>query len=211
VAEHTGWAHLVCVAAGDGVPAVIERRRVALIERGLPTQPYEHESAALREDDAKALVERVRRSIAIHTAGALQRVVTELAPTHTVVALAIRKPPFSRLPGSVAAVRTSHRLLCCADGMLYQLAICRAARRLGLDVQLCRRGDETSRAAQVLGVAPGEIEEFVTRSGRPAGPPWTQEHRRAYAAGIAALAPHARKRLALPGTSGTRPPLATRG
>jgi len=37
VAEHTGWAHLVCVAARGNVPAVIARRRVALIDQGLPT------------------------------------------------------------------------------------------------------------------------------------------------------------------------------
>jgi hypothetical protein len=211
VAEHTGWAHLVCVAAGDGVPSVIERRRVVLIERGLPTQPYEHGSTAMREDEAQSLVEQVRRSIATHTAGALHRVVTELASTCTVVTLAIRKPPFPRLPKSIAAVRASYSLLCAADGMLYQLAICRAARKLGLDVQLCRRGDETSRAAQILGVTPGEIEEFITRTGRPTGPPWTQEHRRAYAAGIAALAPHARGRLTLSATIGTRRPPAGRG
>jgi hypothetical protein len=86
--------------------------------------------------------------------------------------------------------------------MLYQLAICRAARQLGLEVQLCRRGDETARAAQSLSVTPGEVEKFVTGRGRPAGPPWAQEHRRAYAAGIAALAPHARERLRLPATTG---------
>ena len=39
VAEHTGWAHLVCVAAHGRMPAVIERRRVTLIDPGLPTQP----------------------------------------------------------------------------------------------------------------------------------------------------------------------------
>ena len=198
VADHTGWAHLICVSAADGVPSVIERRRVALIERGLPTQPYDPGSTAMREDEAHALIARVRRSIATHTEGVLHRVVTELASTCTVVALAIRKPPFPRLPKSVAAVRASYPLLCAADGMLYQLAICRAAGRLGLDVQLYRRGDETSRAAEILGVTPGEIEEFVTRTGRPAGPPWTQEHRRAYAAGIAALAAHGRARLRLP-------------
>ena len=86
--------------------------------------------------------------------------------------------------------------------MLYQLAICHAATQLGLEVQLCRRGDETARAALSLNVTPREVEEFVIGSGRPAGPPWTQEHRRAYAAGIAALAPHARKRLRLSATTG---------
>ena len=197
VAEHTGWAHLVCVAAPGLVPAVVARKRVTLIDSGLPRQPYEHESTAMREDEAEALVAQVRRSIAARTSDALTRVVTELAPSNTVVALAIRKPPFARLPETVAAVRASYRLQCAADGMLYQLAICRAARQLGLDVQLYRRGDESSRAAEILGATPGEIEEFVTRSGRPAGPPWTQEHRRAFAAGIAALAPHARGRLDL--------------
>jgi hypothetical protein len=195
VAEHTGWAHLVCVAAPGQVPAVVERRRVALIDPGFPTQPYEHDSTAMTEDAANALITQVRRSIEARTGDALTRLVTELAPSYAVVALAIRKPPFADLPGSVAAVRKSYPLQCAADGMLYQLAICRAARQLDLEVQMCRRGDENARAAEHLGVTPGEVEEFVSRSGRPAGPPWTQEHRRAYAAGLAVLAAHTRRRL----------------
>ena len=195
VAEHTGWAHLVCVAAPGRAPAVVARRRVTLIDPGLPTLPYEHESVGMKEDEANALIARVRRSIAARTALALQRVVTELSPTCAAVALAIREPPFPGLPGTVAAVRQSYRLQCSADGMLYQLALCRAARKLGLDVRMCRRGEETSLAARQLGVTLQEIEDFVSRSGRPAGPPWTQEHRRAYAAGIAALAAHTRGRL----------------
>ena len=31
VVDHAGWAHLVCVAAPDGVPAVVERRRATTI------------------------------------------------------------------------------------------------------------------------------------------------------------------------------------
>ena len=181
VAEHSGWAHLVCVAASGPVPAVIARRRVTLIDPGLPKMPYEHESVGMKEDEANALIARVRRSIAARTTLALQRVVTDLSPTYAAVALAIRKPPFPELPRTVPAVRQSYRLQCAADGMLYQLAICRAARQLGLDVQMCRRGEETSLAAEQLGVTLREVEDFVSRSGRPAGPPWTQEHRRAYA------------------------------
>jgi hypothetical protein len=195
VAEHSGWAHLICVAASGLVPVVIARWRVTLIDPGLPTMPYEHESVGMMEDEANALIARVRRSIAARTTLALQRVVTELSPAYAAVALAIRKPPFAELPATVPAVRQSYRLQCAADGMLYQLAICRAARQLGLDVHLCRRGEETSRAAQQLGVTLHEVEEFVSDAGRPVGPPWTQEHRRAYAAGIAVLAAHARRPL----------------
>ena len=128
---------------------------------------------------------------------ALERLVGELAPVSPVVALAIREPPFPSIPTSVAAVHASYQLRCSADGMMYQQAICRAASRLRLAVQLCKRGEESARAAEQLGVTPGDVEDFVARSGRPAGPPWTEEHRRAFAAGIAALAPHVRGRLSL--------------
>jgi len=198
VAEHAGWAHVICVAASGLVPVVIARRRVTLIDPGLPKMPYEHESVGMTEPEADALIARVRRSIAARTTLALQRVATELSPTYAAVALAIRKPSFPELPGTVGAVRKSYRLQCAADGMLYQLAICHAARQLGLEVQLCRRGDEAARAAQQLGVTAAEIDEFVSRTGRPAGPPWAQEHRRAYAAGIAVLAAHLRGRLRIP-------------
>ena len=117
----------------------------------------------------------------------------ELSHEHPVRTLTIRKPPFPKLPASVAEVHASYRLLSSADGMLYNLAICEAATRHGLDVVSCRRGDEVDLAAAALGVSPAAVDEFLTGAGRPAGPPWTVEHRRAYAAGIAALTPHVRR------------------
>src|SRR5258708_9227314 len=120
VAEHTGWAHLLCVAARDHVPAVVERRRVALIDKGLPTLPYEHETTAMREDEANAVIAAVRRSIAARTSDALRRVVSQVAPAHTVLAIAIREPPLDVPPPSVAAVTAADRFLSSADGMLSQ-------------------------------------------------------------------------------------------
>ena len=195
VADHAGWAHFVCVAPESNVPAVIERRRVATIGDGLPTMPYHHEALGLPDDEANALIARVRRSIAGCTSCALRQVATDLAPSYRVVALAIREPPFPELPDTVAMVRQSYQLQCAADGMMYQLAMCRAARDIGLEVDLCRRGEETARAAARLGVHPRDMESFVKVTGRPLGPPWAEEHRRAYAAGIAALAARARRHL----------------
>jgi hypothetical protein len=140
------------------------------------------------------LIARVRRSIATSTSRALRRVVTDLAPTHPVVALAIREPPFAELPDTVAVVRQSYRLQCAADGMMYQLAVCGAARALGLEVHECRRGEEAARAAERLGVTADAVESFVSSTARPAGPAWTEEHRRAFAAGIAVLASRAHRR-----------------
>lgn len=187
-AEHAGWANIVCVSAPGSVPAVVERRRVKTIDSGLPTMPYHHESLKMRVDAANALIARVRRSIAECTSRALHEIVTDLSPAYPVVALAIREPPFAELPNTVAVVRQSYQLQCAADGMMYQLALCRAARDLGLEVHQFRRGQEAATAAARLEVHPDDVESFVGGTGRPAGPPWTQEHRRAYAASIAVLA-----------------------
>ncbi len=100
----------------------------------------------------------------------------------------MRTPPFDTLPPTVAAVHASYPLLCAADGLLYHSAIRDAATRHGLASELCRRGEEIQLAAAALGVAPEAVEAFVTGPGRPPGPPWTAEHRRGYAAAIAALA-----------------------
>jgi len=194
-ADHAGWAQVVCVAAPGHVPSVIERRRVATIGAGLPTMPYHHESLALSVGDANALIARVRRSVAACTSRAFREMVADLAPAYRVVALAIREPAFPDLPDTVAIVRQSYQLQCAADGLMYQLALCNAASDLGVEVHQCRRGEEIARAAASLQVAVREMESFVTVAGRPPGPPWTEEHRRAYAAGIAVLAAGERLKL----------------
>jgi hypothetical protein len=188
VADHAGWAHIVVTAAPDGVPAVIERRRITLIDAGLPTMPYHHESLGMTEEDANALIARVRNSIGLCASRALRKVIADLASACDIRVLAIREPQFSALPDSVVAVRQSYQLQCAADGMMYQFAVRGAADDLGLAVQLCRRGEEVALAAARLGVPAAEVEKFVDRRGRPPGAPWTAEHRRAFAAGIAALA-----------------------
>jgi hypothetical protein len=106
------------VAAESNVPAVIERRRVAIIDDGLPAMPYDHESLGMREDEANALIARVRWSIAGRPSRALRQVVADLAPSYRVVALAIREPPFPELPDTVAVLRQSYQLQCAADGRI---------------------------------------------------------------------------------------------
>lgn len=191
VADHTGWAHAVCVVLRGPVPVVIDRRRIPLIDDGLPTMPYHHETVGMREAEANALIARVRQSVEARTARELSRLVADLTSACRVVALAVREPPYASLPATVADVRASYALQNAADGVMYHQALCRAARDLGLDVHAVRRKDEMPRAAERLGVTVQQIDDFVSRTGRPEGPPWTQEHRSGYAAALAALAAYA--------------------
>ena len=53
VADHSGWAVCVTVAASRGLPVVVDRRRIELIEPDVPTQPYHHETVGMRLAEAE--------------------------------------------------------------------------------------------------------------------------------------------------------------
>ena len=187
VADHNGWAILVTAAAVNGQPTVVDRRRVPLVEKGVPSQPYHHETLALKDADAEQLLGRVERSVAACTTLAFDRLSADLRPRYRVSSIAIRHPPLPRLPATVAEVHRSYYTLCRADGMLYHLAICTAARRRHWKVQLHHRGEELARAAEALHASTDEVERFVNGLRQTLKPPWTAEYRHAFAAAIAAL------------------------
>lgn len=63
VADHNGWAECVTVAASRGVPVVVDRRRLELIEPGIPSMPYHHETLTMPRPEGERLVARVRESV----------------------------------------------------------------------------------------------------------------------------------------------------
>ena len=194
VADHNGWAMLVSVAAIDGHPTVIDRRRVELIEKGLPSQPYHHETTALAETEAEQLVRKVKRSVAASTALALDRLSSDLSPQYRVSSITIRQPPLDDLPATVAEAHRSYYVFCRADGMLYHSAVVSAARERGWDPLLHRRGEELAKAAETLGVSVDDVERFINDLRSTLKSPWTAEHRHAFAAAIAGLGKQSRLR-----------------
>jgi hypothetical protein len=187
VADHNGWAVLVSAAAVNGEPAVVDRRRVRLIEDGVPSQPYHHETLTLGDAEAEQLLRRVRRSIAACTALALDHLSADLAPRYRVSALTIRQPPLAHLPATVGEVHRSYFVQCRADGMLYHSAICEAARQRDWKLVLHRRGEELAKAAEAVQANTREVERFIDDLRQTLKPPWTAEHRHAFAAAIGIL------------------------
>ena len=187
VADHNGWAILVSAAAVNGEPTVVDRRRVTLIEKGVPSQPYHHETLALSDAEAEQLLRKVKRSIASCTALAFDRLAADLSPQYRVAAITIRQPPLPLLPATVEEVHRSYHALCRADGMLYHSAICTAARQRDWKVVLHRRGEELAKAAEALQASTQDVERFMRDLRQTLKPPWTAEHRHAFAAAIGAL------------------------
>jgi hypothetical protein len=198
VADHNGWANLVSVAAPDGQPIVVDRRRVLLVEKNVPSQPYHHETLALPDAASEQLLRTVERSIEGCATLAFERLSSDLSPRYCVSSIAIRHPPLPRLPPTVAEVHASYYTQCRADGMLYHLVICEAARRRRWEVHLHHRGEELAKAAEALGATPDAVEEFVDGLRHELKPPWTAEYRHAFAAAIATLKTHSTGTLKLP-------------
>jgi hypothetical protein len=195
VADHNGWAILVSAAAVNGAPTVVDRRRVMLVAKGVPSQPYHHETLALTDEASEQLLRKVERSIAACTALAFDRLATDLWPQYRVSSITIRQPPLAHLPATVAEVHRSYHTLCRADGMLYHSAICAAARQRDWAVVLHRRGEELATAADALQASTHEVERFMNELRQTLRPPWTAEHRHAFAAAIGGLRKQSRLRV----------------
>jgi hypothetical protein len=187
IADHSGWAVCVTVAAAHGLPVVVDRRRVELIEPGLPSQPYHHETVRMPAVEAEALVQDVRRSV-MRTAIAGLRALCEDVRPHRVAAITLRTPPLPYVPVTVAQAHASYHVMCRADGMMYHDALCTAGGRLNLAVELHDRGTELARAAARLAIGEDALERFLGDAGRALGPPWQKEQRLAAASALAALA-----------------------
>jgi hypothetical protein len=192
VADHSGWAVCVTVAASRGSPVVVDRRRVDLIEPGVPSQPYHHETLGMPLPDAEKLVVRVRESVMRTTRARLSELRDELAPLYSIAAMTLRNPTLASAPVTVAEAHKSYPVMCRADAMMYHDALCTAARHLRMAVELHDRGEEVVRAADRIGVTPGEVEHFLQTAGESLGPPWRTEHRLAAAAAMGVLADRVR-------------------
>src|SRR5580700_3060488 len=162
VADHTGWAALVCVSVRDGSPEVIDRRRVELIEPELPKHPYEHETAGMNAAEAERLVQEVRDSAAHSAERALSRLQSSLGTAREILSIALRTAPLPRFPGSVAEVHASWHVTVRADAMLYHDALCTSARSLGIRVDTFARGEERRCAAEATSTMAERLDRFLS-------------------------------------------------
>ena len=190
VAEHGNSAVLVTLARGG---EFLDRRRIDLTDRGLPTHPHHHEGSwamgrylnipgarVLSLAEAVALVERVRVSAA---RGAREGLTALAAVVPVPIAsIAIRICP--TLPPTTEERIADNRAQTCADSVMYREALAIAAEARGWSVHWYDRERVFLDAAAALDRA--DIDPFLARLGRSIGPPWQAKHKLAAAAAIAA-------------------------
>ncbi|MGH8997199.1 MAG: hypothetical protein ACRDYB_14405 [Acidimicrobiales bacterium] len=176
IAHHLGWA--VAVTASDD-HRVIDRRRVELIEAGLPTAPVEHESKQLDDDATAALVAKVRASVVRASSAALDELASALP--EPIVSMSLRTWPLDFPVDIRAQRRTPYASR--ADSVMYVQILAELAHARGWALHLYDAKDVEGQAIRAL----GERADDVLRGPRATfGPPWAKDHRMALAATVMA-------------------------
>ncbi len=175
VSDHAGWAVVVCA---DDAGAFVDRRRIDLVDEGVPVMPHHHDGQKLPIDEAVALVERVQASAAQVSALRLDELANSV---DGIVGIALRECP--PLPDTIAERITNYRAMCVADWVMYRQALAAAAVARGWSVSWYSTADVATQAAQALGVA--TIDTLLNDVKAAVGPPWQKDHRLAMAAAIA--------------------------
>jgi hypothetical protein len=183
IAHHLGWAVAVTASSDH---EVVDRRRMELIEPGLPSAPIHHEggphllhrTGEPLDDDALAkLVSDVRASVMRATSAALDELAAALA--EPIASISVRAWP-TDFPEEIAVQRRvpyESR----ADSVMYCQILAELARQRGWNVSLYDAKHVEDDAIRVL----GERADDVLRSPRATlGPPWSKDHRMALAATI---------------------------
>jgi hypothetical protein len=178
ISDHGGWAVLV-TAASDG--ALLDRRRVDLVDQDLPKIPHHSEGQTLPIDEAVALVERVRVSAERHATLCLETVA--LSVPGRILGIALRQCP--PLPPSIAERIQDYKAPNVADWVMYRKALAAAAEARGWAVHWYDAKKVFDRASEALRIQ--DLEAHFLQLRRSIGPPWSQDHKLAMAAAVVAL------------------------
>ncbi len=174
IADHLGWA--VAVTASDD-HAVVDRRRIALVEPGVTEAPIHYESARLDVAATAALVAQVRASAARAAAAAFDEIGAAVGVPIVSISLRTWPPDF---PEDIAVQRRvpwEAR----ADAVMYRQILAELADRRGWEVHLYDAKAVEGQAARMLAE---RAEEILHGPRARLGPPWARDHRTALAAAI---------------------------
>jgi hypothetical protein len=176
IADHLGWAVAVTAAADH---AVVDRRRIELVEPGVSAAPIHYESARLDVAATAALVAIVRASVVRACSVALDDLAGSLPAPVVSISLRFWPPDF---PDDIAVQRRSP-YEARADAIMYRHALAELAHARGWEVHCYDAKDVEAQAAGRLGEHAGDVLHGPRAT---LGPPWTKDHRVALAATVMA-------------------------
>ena len=174
IADHLGWAVAVTASADH---EVVDRRRIELVEPGLPAAPIHYEGWRLDVAATVALVAKVRASVVRATSAALDEIATALPEPVLSISLRAWPPNF---PDDIAVQRRVP-YEARADAIMYRQVLSELAHAREWEVHLYDAKAVEGQAVRILGE---RADEVLLGPRATLGPPWAKDHRVALAATI---------------------------
>jgi hypothetical protein len=174
IADHLGWA--VAVTATDD-HEVVDRRRVELVEPGLPAAPIHYEGHRLGVAATAALVEKVRASVLRTSSVALDEIAAALP--RPVESISLRAWP-ADFPEDIEVQRRAP-YEARVDAIMYRRILTELAQARGWAVRFYVAKEVVLAAVSLLG---DRADDVLQGPRVRLGPPWTKDHRMALAATI---------------------------
>lgn len=175
---HSGWAAMVAVALEDGLPVVLERRKLQLVKTFSYTfrQPY-HTAEKMPLNEAAEFVRSVENeSNELALAGIrstqeeLQKVDYKLSGCALLLASGRALPELGKILASHAMIHT-------ADGELFRDSIRHSCERVKLPLNAIKERELLATASKRLNKRPQFLNRHVAALGKSLGPPWTQDEK----------------------------------
>jgi hypothetical protein len=176
IADHLGWAIAVTAGADH---AVVDRRRIELVEPGVSAAPIHYESGRLDVAATAALVATVRASVVRASSAALDDLAGALPAPVISISLRLWPPEF---PDDVAVQRRAP-FEARADAIMYRQLLAELGHERGWVVHCYDAKHVEAQAADRLGE---RADEVLYGPRATLGPPWTKDHRVALAATVMA-------------------------
>ena len=186
---HSGWTALVALSVSKGVPYVLARQRIHLIQTFTYRfrQPY-HTAKTMPLDEGRDFVAGVRtqaRDLAYRAICELQESLHAQGYRLMRSGLVLASGrPLPNLPDILA----SHALIHTADGELFREALLHACARCGLLSKTAKERDLRDEAPEMLRLRPNDLTRSIAELGRSLGPPWSQDEKLATLVAWLALA-----------------------
>lgn len=183
---HSGWAALIVLGESGGEVAVLDRRRVDLVEEEWAKQPY-HAAEDSAPNEARKVVKRgidsARRIAIREMRAALKRTRGE---GHEVVGcgLLVGEP----MPDwTVEEILAVHFRMHKAEGVLFRDVLARAATACDLALVEIPEKSLLPSAMNALAISAAILSRRIAALGKSVGPPWGKDQKDAAIAAMIAL------------------------
>ena len=186
---HSGWGVLVVVVKEGGRPAIIERKRIEVIDEqaGEKKQPY-HFAKTMTLNAAEKYLARCADDSQRMAYEAIRALAKKLRGRgYHIVRCAMLTASGRALP-ELRAILAAHPLIHTAEGEFFRAAISQACAALKIPVSRLAERDVEEQAKAALGKSTAAAMRQIAKAAETLGSPWTREHKTSALAAWMALA-----------------------